>query len=273
MLAIMAVLVGVLGLLMPDSMSGKFHDVFVYSFGPLLKIGTDAHISALPEQFAPSRTVDFKKYQQLANEKDDIEQKLKTLQRKFLQLHSEYELATGTRGRLPDVGPGHIWAEVITFGSQNSTLDINRGARDGLKTGQYVIGQDCLVGTISRVNNYSARVELLTSSSHELIAEVEAVDPEGKNIYRRAILKGDGKGGCLIGGVGTAYKIKTGNFVYAYARAGYLNSPLVIGKVSSIEHDKADPLFWDIKVQPGFDVSNLKKVFAVTMEPVGEMSQ
>lgn len=267
MLVIIALLIGVLLVLMPDSMAGKFHDVFVYSLGSVLKIGPQSHISNIPQSLTPARTVPYEKYQELVEQTDRLESQLKTFQRKYLDLHKLYELATGTRQRLPDVGPGHIWAEVITFIPEKNEIDINRGQRDGLQPGQYVIGQDCLVGTVSQVNQYSAKVQLLTSSENELIVEIEAKDTHNNDIYRRAIMKGDGKNSCYVGGIQTAYMIEQGNYVYAYARPGYLNSPLVIGKVSSIKHDESDPLFWDIKVTPSFEVDKLKKVFAVTMQP------
>lgn len=267
MLVTIFVLVGVLFLLLPERMTGKFHDVFVYSFGGLLKIGTEAHISDIAETITPQPTVSYQKYNELFEEKERLRSELKLYHRNYIDMHKRFELATGTRQRLPDVGPGHIWAEVITYLSEKNELDINRGQQDGLKTGQYVIGQDFLIGTVSQVNNYSAKVKLLTASDHELIVEIEAKDATGKDIYRRAVMKGNGKNGCTIGGVQTAYQIEQGNFVYAYARPGYLNSPLIIGKVESIKHDDSDPLFWDIKVSPSFEVEKLKNVFAVTMEP------
>lgn len=267
MLIVILIIVGALFLVLPDAMTGKFHDVFIYVLGPVLKVGPDSNITDLPGLVVSERKVSLSKYKELEGERDKLVSRLKTLQRKYLYLHEEYELATGTRQRLPDVGPGHIWAEVIRADVINSEIDINRGMNDGLKKGQYVISQDVLIGTVDFVGDYYAKVKLLTAKDHELIVEIEAIDSKKADIYRRAIMKGDGKGGCLIDGIQTNYQITDKNFVYAYARPGYLNSPLIIGKVSHIKYDDSDPLFWKINVQPSFDITKLEKVFAVTMEP------
>ena len=261
-------LVGLVFLLLPLRITSKPHDLFIHTFGGLLKIGSEAKITDLPGKLVSEETVSIELYNSLLEERSQLEDQFKEIYRRYIQLNEEFEQATGARQRLPDVGPGHIWAEVITFVPEKNEIDINRGEQDGIRKGLYVIGQDYLIGTVEKANNYSAKVQLLTSPEHSLIVEIEAVDDQGKNIYKRAFMKGDGKSGCVISGVETKYKIEQGNYIYAYAKPGYLNSPLIIGKVSEIKNDGLAPMNWQIKVVPSFDISTLERVFAVTMEPV-----
>lgn len=260
-------LVGIIFLLLPDRITDKFHDIYIHIFSPVLKAGPEGNISALPGYFSGDNSVSKQDYDKLLKEKDKLEKYVKELVRTRNQIHEWLEQATGVRERLPDVGPGHIWADVITKSMEKSELDINRGRNDSVKIGQYVIGNDNVIGTISQVFNYTAKVKLLTDVGHRMIAEVEGKDGKGDDIYVRAFIRGDGRGGCRISEIKTAYKIKKGNFVYAYARPGYLNAPLVIGKVSSVKHQDSNPLFWDIEVEVLFNPAGLERVFSVTMEP------
>ena len=267
-MVIVMALVGLFFLLLPERITSRPHDIFIHTFGGLLKIGTEAKLTDLPGKLVGEETVSIGLYNSLLEERGQLEDQFKEIYRRYIQLNEEFELATGARQRLPDVGPGHIWAEVITFIPEKNEIDINRGEQDGIKKGLYVIGQDYLIGTVSQANNYSAKVQLLTAAEHSLIVEIEAIDEQGRNIYKRAFMKGDGKSGCMISGVETKYKIEQGNYIYAYAKPGYLNSPLIIGKISEIKHDGAAPMNWQIKVVPSFDIATLERVFAVTMEPL-----
>ena len=70
-----------------------------------------------------------------------------------------------------------------------------------------------------------------------------------------------------------AVLIDTGNFVYAVDMEGFLLSPMIVGKISSISYDRKNPLFWDIIVDPSFKVQSLERIFAVTMEPIKARSK
>lgn len=260
-------LIGIIFLFLPKRMSSKFHDIFVYIFSPVLKISAPYNFSSITESALEKDYVSKEKYDLILQKNLELEKQLKQAIRARNQTLEMLETVSGTRQRLPDIGPGHIWAEIITKALQRSELDINRGKNDGLKEGQYVIANDNVIGTIWQVFNYTAKVKLLTDIDHKMIVEVEGLDQDNQQVYIRAFMKGDGKGLCTIGEIKTSYKIEQGNFVYAYARPGYLNAPLVIGKVLQIFHDDSNPLFWKIIVRPLMDINNIDRVFAISMEP------
>ena len=263
-------LVGIIFLFLPTKITCKFHDSFVYLFSPVLKLSSPYSVSNLTDSAIEQSFVSKQQYDDIFAKNQILEKQLKEALRARNETIEMLETATGTRQRLPDIGPGHIWAQVITKALERSELDINRGQNDGLKAGQYVIANDNVIGSISQVFNYTGKVKLLTDPEHKIIVEVEGVDESSQQVYIRAFMKGDGKGRCLITEIKTSYKIEQGNFVYAYARPGFLNAPLVIGKVGQIMHDDSNPLFWKIVVRPLIDIETIDKVFAVSMEPVEE---
>ena len=248
-------------------MTNKFHDLFFHVFSSALSIGSQTHITDIPAEITADDTVSVEKFEQLLADNEKLRSQSRILIRQRNYTHDMYELASGSRQRLPDVGPGHIWSEVIRYNPEDGELEINRGVSDGIELGQYVIGHDYLIGTVSKVMGYTSTVKLLTEPGYKILVEVEGKDSDDNDIYIRALMTGGGKGQCRIGEIKTAHKISQGNFVYAYALPGFLNAPMTIGKISTIVYNPDNPLFWDIVVKPNFAPTKLEKVFVVAMEP------
>ena len=260
-------LISILVLLSPKHYTTKPNDIFYKAFGKVLKFGSDFHFSDLSSNAMNKRTISYEDYEKVVKENQLLQKKTSELIRQRNKIHNWYETATGTRQRLPELGPGHIWADVISVKAEIGQLTIDRGPADGIEKRQCVIGQDYVIGTIGNVLGYTSKVELLTSTSQNLLVEIEAFDEDENEVYKRGFMRGDGKGRCKVNGIETSYKIESGNFVYVVDMEGFLLSPMIVGKISSITYDSKNPLFWDIVVEPSFDVQSLERVFAVTMEP------
>ena len=59
--------------------------------------------------------------------------------------------------------------------------------------------------------------------------------------------------------------IKPGDAVFAVEKPGYLESRIIVGKISKVERDKKEPLLLDITVEPDEDYSEIKTVAVVVM--------
>lgn len=266
-LVFILLLVSILVLLAPKHYTTKANDIFYKTFAGILQFGSDFHFEDLSSSAMNKRTIAYEEYEKLLKENQVLEKKTKELIRQRNKIHSWYETATGTRQRLPELGPGYIWAAIISTKAEIGQLTIDRGTADGIEKGQCVIGQDYVIGTIGDVLGYTSKVELITSTAQNLLVEIEAFDEDGNEVYKRGFMRGDGTGTCKVNGIETSYKIESGNFVYAVDMEGFLLSPMIVGKITSITYDSQNPLFWDIIVAPSFDVRSLEKVFAVTMQP------
>ncbi|MBA7668542.1 hypothetical protein ES703_76655 [subsurface metagenome] len=70
------------------------------------------------------------------------------------------------------------------------------------------------------------------------------------------------------------HKVKIGTEIMASKRPGFLDTPMIIGKVARCEHN-AQPLVWDIMVEPVCDImvepvcdiQKAKSVHVIVMNP------
>lgn len=257
-------LAGLIFLLLPNKLTEKFHDAFYHFFGPVLSIGSDLNVRNLPMIFDSNSVVSIEKYQKLQQENE----KLKIANKKQLiqmhELHMQLEKALGMKSRFPDVSPAQIIADVIkiSLGPYDRELLIDRGKRDGVETGQCVIGENYVIGTVSETFNYNAKVRLLSDPDHKIIVTLEA-----EKVYVRAIMEGAGNNKGIIKGVPTEHKIVENSMVYASKLAGFLNTAIPLGHVSIIEHDDKDPLFWVIEVETIYDHTKPDYVTVVVTDP------
>jgi cell shape-determining protein MreC len=53
-------------------------------------------------------------------------------------------------------------------------------------------------------------------------------------------------------------------------RTGFLETPILIGKVSAVKADEKSPMLWDVTVQPACDVQTLATVTVIVMDPPDE---
>ena len=63
------------------------------------------------------------------------------------------------------------------------------------------------------------------------------------------------------------HKVKTGESIYAGRKPGFLDAPMIVGKVSQCKRSIAIPLLWDITVEPACDMETLDSVAVIIMNP------
>jgi rod shape-determining protein MreC len=239
---------GFIFLLAPQNLTNKFQFAFAHIFRWPLSIGRSITLSARTQ---PQLTdvVSRSKYNQLQNHLANLTEELNQERQKVEEL-------SRLRNRRPLEGAGLIFADVITASTEG--FIINRGQNDGLQKGQFVIGDNSIIGTISDVSPRTAKVELITETTSNIAAQIEGL---------KAVIQGDGKNSVKVKLLSIKHKVKIGENVYACKKPGLLDAPMIIGTVAQCKIDDENPLLWDITVKPACDIQNLNEVAVIIMNP------
>jgi rod shape-determining protein MreC len=241
-------LAGFIFLLGPQNLTNKFQFAFAHIFRWPLNIGRTITLSARTQ---PQLTdvVSRREYDQLQNYLANLTEELNRERQKVKEL-------SRLRNRRPLEGAGLMLAEVIT--SSTEGFIINRGQNDGLQKGQFVLGDNSIIGTISDVSPRTAKVELITKTTSSIAVKIGRL---------KAVIQGDGKNSAKVQLVSTKHKIKIGDKVYACKKPGLLDTPVIIGTVTQCKTADENPLLWDITVKPACDIRKLAEVAVIIMNP------
>jgi rod shape-determining protein MreC len=245
-------LAGFIFLLGPQSLTNKFQFAFARIFRWPLSIGRTITLSArtpaavLRQQDAGVSRI---KYDQLQNYLANLTEELNSERQKVEELSK-------LRNRRPLEGAGLMLADVIT--ASGDGLIINRGGDDGLQKGQFVLGDNSIIGTISDVSPRTAKVELITETTSSIAVDINGL---------KAVIRGDGKNSVKVQLVSKKHKIKIGDDVFACKKPGLLDTPIIIGTVTQCKTADENPLLWDITVKPACDIQKLSEVAVIIMNP------
>ena len=246
------ILAGFIMFCVPQNLTNKLQFAFVRIFNKPLSICSNFTLGA-SDQRSSANIVDQSKYISIRNH----------LANNLQWLHQErqnVEKLSGLRNRSIWKGAGFVLAEVITAFtdiSRNAFI-INRGKNDGLDKGQFVLGNDSIVGTISEFDSRTARVQLLTDPRSRIAVKIGELDLEG-------VMQGNGGHSAGIELISKKHKIENGDIVYAQKKPGFLDIPVIVGVVERCETDDENPLLWEIKVKPACDLRGLKDVTVIIM--------
>ena len=251
--------------LFPLRITKRFSFLFVKIFNPVLSIGRG--LSSANFKFIPS-TKDFvtqAEYNRLLTAYENISADLDTMKKR-------YEMLAGIRTKLPKLGVAVILAEVMnsSVGGGKRELDINKGRNDGVRVGQYVLGQNSIIGTVNDTTKTQASVQLITDASHSM--EIR-ICRKGTTKYIRAQLIGSGKNLCKIPLISTMLDIRLQDTVYAEVNPGLLETRTVIGKITDVKSDRKNPLLWDITVEPVCDAESLINVAVIVRNSQSKVSK
>jgi cell shape-determining protein MreC len=253
MLLVWLTLAGGILLLTPQKITGKFQGAFTHAFRFPLRLGRSITLSARMTDTAAytSRRTAEQYENHIANLAAELEQKNRQIETLAKIRYRQHGLA----------GTALVMADVITanlVGSRNELL-INRGQNDGLQVEQFVLGENCIIGTVSYVWARQAKVKLVTDSSSRL-----AVIPT-KSGQKPVWMFGDGNGQAVIRWAKT--KPAIGEQVLAQKYPGFLDCPMIAGRVSECKRNDQNALLWDIMVRPGCDVAMLPSVTVIVTNP------
>jgi len=246
---------GFIFLLAPQSWTNKFQFAFARIFSWPLNISRSLSLSARAKQL-PMDVISRIEYDRLQNHLSNVVQELN-------EAHQKIKAIGGLRERFPAMeGAKFVIADVITdaVSGLRSELIINRGSDDGLAKGQFVLGDNSVIGTISSISSRTAQVKLITDPTSNI-----AVNVPGLDVSR--LMRGGGGEIAKIQMLSISHKVKTGENVYACKKPGFLDTPIVVGKIDKCSRDDENPSLWNVAVRPACDITKLNNVVVIIMNP------
>jgi rod shape-determining protein MreC len=255
-------LAGLIFLFAPQKLTNKFQFAFVRILCRPLSIGRNISLSAsrlvASEQSRRAGTTELvssERYSRLHNHLANVTEWLK-------QERQKVEKLSGLRDRPVWKGVDFVLADVIAASVNESRCEliINRGQKDGLAKNQFVLANESIVGTISKVDTRTAQVRLTTDPASKIAVKIAKLNMD-------RIMQGNGKNSTKVQLVSTKYKIKIGDIVYAQKRPGFLGTPVIAGTVAQCKNNDKNPLLWDITVKPACDIESLRDVAIIVMNP------
>jgi len=238
----------------PQKLTNKFRFAFARIFRLPLSIGRNFMLSVRTQQLLPD-VVCFKESQ--------YQNYIANLEEQLRQKHEKIEMLSGLRDRLYALeGAGLMTADVITASVDglHNELIINRGRSDGLAKGQFVLGDNSIIGTVSEVSFRTAQVKLLTDSASKIAIKIAELDVE-------RLMRGTGNNCAKVQLLPIKHKVRTGDIVYASKKPGYLDAPMIAGTVARCKRDDENPSLWDITVKSVCDIKGLNNVHIIIMNP------
>ena len=248
-------------LLLLDPYTRVISQTFRSSFARLLNIGP-GYSDEPPIQMLPANggAVSQAEYERLYTAYKNTYAQLLEMQRRLSTLQK-------IEAALPVAGSPLLLASVtnaIITAEEQGLLIHPTSQIDTVRPGQYVLGRDSMIGSISEVYRTTARVRLVTDAKHRMLV---AVGRSGRNGYIHAQMEGLGNGTAhLVNLSRKEHDVRVGDAVYAAARPGHLATEVMIGEVAEAQEDPDHPLLWDIRVRPVCRPETLRNVAIVIIE-------
>jgi len=151
--------------------------------------------------------------------------------------------------------------------SFSQTIEINRGAGDGIRVGMPVITPEGLVGKVSVVEGGRSIIQLITSP--DTTVDVNVVPDDTTLPNSRGIAKGTGPGRNLRieDGIAPTTPVKKGDIVKTSgSQQSIYPGGIPVGNIVSFE-DSADGTQKVVQLQPSADLRNLAYVTVVLWQP------
>jgi rod shape-determining protein MreC len=251
MLFIWFMLAGFIVLLSPQNLTNKFQFAFTRVFRWPLSIGRNISLSAAKRE--PLRDKDMvsrDEYERLLNHVANVTQQRDDAQLNFQIISKMPNIPAWERA-------GFVQADIITVYIDNlrGELIINRGKKDGLEKNLFVLAGNSIIGTISDVDARTASVKLFTDPASNTAVKI------GNTNW---IMKGCGNNQAKVKMV--KQKLEIGTEIMARKTPGFLDTPMIIGKVVRCELND-QPLVWDITVEPVCNIPEIESIHVIIMNP------
>jgi rod shape-determining protein MreC len=248
---------------MPQSLTSRLHVTFLnfYKFAPSL--GRSIPLAAVTPSASAADKDDeeLRRIRSLETEKAQLENHIANLSAELAAEHAKVETLESIRSRFPALaGAKLIDADVIVAGyrTSDSRVMINRGQSDGIRRDQYVLADSSVIGKVQEVWARTAIVKLMTDKETTIAVEIPCSKAVG-------IMKGTGKDCARI--IQNKKHVNKGDNVLTYKNPGWLDVPIIVGKVAECKANDDHPLLWDITVKPVVRSEDLLSVTVVVMNP------
>ncbi len=134
------------------------------------------------------------------------------------------------------------------------TIVIDRGTKDQVKTGQAIVSQGYLVGTVKEAMENSSEVTLVTD--YDSLVPVILQDSRGTGLLRGGLT------GLTIEDIPLNIEIKTGEQVITSGLGGDIPFGMMVGKVNEIVSKKSE-IFQKVTLDSPIQIYYLEFVFVV----------
>jgi len=256
MLFTWGILLGFIFLFSPQTVTNKIQFAFTHIFKWPLHVGRTISLSVGTRQ-PLTDAVSSKNYNRLQNHLANLEAQLN-------QEHRKVEKLAGLRDREVWKGARFVLADVMTtsVSGAKGEIIINRGENDGLANGQFVLGDNSIIGVISGVSDRMARIKITTDPSFRIAVEIENL-----KLKVPCLMQGNGNNSAKIRMLSIKYNVRPGCKVYAAKKPGFLDAPMIVGKITKCKRAAENALLWDIQVEPVCDIESIKSIAVIVMNP------
>lgn len=236
----------------PQRLANKFQTTFAGIFRVPIAIGTNISLSS-PVKMPKGDFVSRREYMELQNHYANVTQQLQAAR-------EELDKLAGVRQRLGLEGAALVLADVtpVSTDGLRAEMMINRGTNDKIKRGYFVLADNSIIGKINFADSRTSQVKLFTDSTSKIEVTINGTE---------AILIGTGADCAHITTITAKTDVAVDTDVFAMPKSGFLDSPIIIGKVKSLKRSDESALHWDISVEPASDFKTLKDAAVIIMNP------
>jgi cell shape-determining protein MreC len=249
---------GLICLFAPPSLTSKLQLAYTYAFRWPLQAGRGISLhaptlSSLRDGNSPGAEAAAAEQQRLKNHIANLEAQLKEARQEIDRLGRIHAVPQWDR-------MSFLPADITLPSATQDILFINRGQKDGVAVGQYVLGDMSVIGVVASVSPRSAKVRLITDPDSKIPVTI------GESNLDRVM---DGHIGNLakIGLVRASEPVAKGTRVYAKKVPGRLDAPIIAGRVAQCRPDPENPSLLDITVEPACDIAGLSSVAVIVSAP------
>ena len=146
-----------------------------------------------------------------------------------------------------------------------NTLIINQGSKDGIQNNMAVMTSEGLVGRISKVNQFSSQVDLISTNKRANRLSVN-IQHDSKNVFGLIDHYDSKSEELVITDINNKDSIKKGDKVVTSGLADQLPSSIYIGEVSKVENDEYG-LSKEVRVKTAANLSDLNHVYVAKRDP------
>lgn len=137
-----------------------------------------------------------------------------------------------------------------------STVTVDKGRTNGVRKDMVVLAAGGVAGKILKASLHFSRVLLISDYNSAVAAMVQ------KN-RTRGILRGNGKGRCILEYVDKGLDVEAGDEIITSGTDLVFPKGLILGRVSAVKNSGDPSLFQSIEVEPAVDLKGLEEVILV----------
>lgn len=151
-------------------------------------------------------------------------------------------------------------SELVVDGS-GAVVDV--GSDAGVAAGDRVLSGSSVIGRIEKTGRWVSMVQPVTSAEFRAQVQLLRASDDGLHFGAIGMLEGTGSAECRLTGVSYTDAVTVGDTVVSADINGVRGPRLFFGTVTSAEFLAGGQ--WDVRIQPGFTLSELDRVGIVRM--------